>query len=173
LRGFTAWSRERNADDIQGIIELLESSFQDAFSRRWCQRLFVKSTGDGFMLVSEAGWYAAGGETLPSGFQNGHVRAFCRDCAQTISLARGRLPKELAVGCGITAGAVNQLYLLGRVDYLGAIINEASKIQSLAYDELCISDATSKYLEAEGFVLSGKAVHGKGIRCDPDALSSA
>lgn len=173
LRGFTKWSGSGvDAEQIQAVVETLERSFQDAFSREWCQRLFAKGTGDGFMLVCEAERYAVGGARTDSGFQLGHAEAFCRACAETVTNAKERLPTELAVGCGITTGEVTQLYLLGRFDYIGSSVNEASKIQALAYDELCISPKVLEYLGADGIRLEGKMLPDKGMRVDPMDLLS-
>ena len=152
LRNFTKWSDspEVDANGIQDVIEKMEHSFQEAFSRPWCQSLFAKGTGDGFMVVSEAGWHAVGGGATETSFQAGHTKAFCRACAETVQRARKIIPEELAIGCGITTGQVTQLYLLGRVDYIGPPVNEASKIQAIAYNELCMSAKVVGYLLKDG-----------------------
>ena len=96
LRNFTKWSDspEVDANGIQDVIEKMEHSFQEAFSRPWCQSLFAKGTGDGFMVVSEAGWHAVGGGATETSFQAGHTKAFCRACAETVQRARKIIPEE-------------------------------------------------------------------------------
>jgi len=174
LRGFTNWSRSQvDPKPIQEMIEGFERSFQDAFSRPWCQKLFTKSTGDGFMVVSEAGWYAISVETPESGFQTGHTKAFCGACAETVRNARPKMPEDLALGCGITTGQITQIYLLGRFDYIGIPVNEASKIQEIAYNELCIADSVVEYLRRDGVPVQGKRLPGKGIRVGVNALNPA
>src|SRR5262249_17720540 len=135
-------------------------------------QLFTKSTGDGFMVVSEAGWYAVGGEVGNTPFQTGHAYAFCRACAETVRNAKPQLPEALAIGCGITTGQITQLYLLGRFDYIGPQVNEASKIQTVAYDELCLSTEVVQCLQSDGVNIQGKPLPGKGIRVGAEAFSS-
>jgi class 3 adenylate cyclase len=173
LRGFTNWSGSKDAKSIQDVIEKLEQSFQDAFSSPLFRNLFAKSTGDGFMVVSEAGWYELDGEPDGVGFQAGHARAFCIACAETVRKAESRIPEQLAIGCGITSGQITQLYLLGRRDYIGPQVNDASKIQAIAYDELCISDEVVEYLKKDGLSIAGKALPGKGMRVSAEELLSA
>jgi len=173
LRGFTKWSSSHDATDIQNVIELVEQSFQDAFSRRWCMRLFAKGTGDGFMVVSEAGWYATSEQTTDDGFHAGHAKAFCRACAETVRNAAEKIPGELAVACGITIGQITQLYLLGRFDYIGSSVNEASKIQAIAYNELCISAKVVNRLQTEGVRADGKVLPDKSIRVSSESLIRA
>jgi class 3 adenylate cyclase len=170
LRGFTKWSSFQDATCIQNVIELVEQSFQDAFSRRWCMRLFAKGTGDGFMVVSEAGWYVTLEQTTDDGFHAGHAKAFCRACAETVRNAAERMPDELAVACGVTIGQITQLYLLGRFDYIGSPVNEASKIQAIAYNELCISAKVVNLLQREGVQVEGKVLPGKGMRVTSESL---
>jgi class 3 adenylate cyclase len=170
LRGFTTWSASQDAKRIQDVIEIVEQSFQDAFSRRWCQRLFTKGTGDGFMVVSEAGWYALSAEATAVGFQVGHAKAFCQACAETIRNAKTRIPDTLAIACGITTGPITQLYLLGRFDYIGPPVNEASKIQALAYNEMCLSTKVVESLQQDGVEVAGKVLPGKGVRVSAEAF---
>lgn len=167
LRGFTAWSASRaTAREIQEAVRSFETAFQDAFSGKWCSRLFAKGTGDGFMVISEEGWNLSD----TSDFHGGHGKAFCRSCAHTLINARTSLPPELAVGCGVTLGDITQLYVLGRPDYAGPAINEASKIQSVAYDELCIAKPVLERLNADGAKPVGKLLPGKGTRITPESL---
>jgi class 3 adenylate cyclase len=170
LRGFTNWSDSQDPKRIQEVIEQLEQSFQDAFSRRWSERLFAKSAGDGFMVVSEAGQFATGEKTTDADFQAGHAKAFCRACAETVRNAAEKIPNELAVGCGVTVGKITQMYLLGRFDYIGPEVNEASKIQAIAYNELCISNRVVECLQKDGVEVEGKVVPGKGMRVRAESL---
>lgn len=170
LRGFTNWSDSQDAKRIQDVIEGVEQSFQNAFSRRWCQQLFAKSTGDGFMVVSEAGGYATGEQATDAGFQAGYAKAFCRACAETVRNAAAQIPDELAIGCGVTVGRITQLYLLGRFDYIGPHVNEASKIQAIAYNELCISTEVVECLQKDGVEVEGKVLPGKGMRVSAESL---
>lgn len=164
LRGFTTWSSNQDPKDVQDTIEHFEKSFQNAFSRPWCQQIFAKGTGDGFMVVSEAGRYTHGPAATEGEFQSGHVKAFCLACAKTVEDAAKGIPNELAVGCGVTLRRVTQLYLLGRPDYIGPKINDASKIQAIAYGELCLSTEVVDRLRRDGVDVDGKSIPTKGIR---------
>jgi len=168
LRNFTNWSESQDAQRIQNVIETVEQCFQDAFSRTWCLRLFAKGTGDGFMVVSEVGWYAVGETKFEGNFQTGHAKAFCQACAETIRSAEAKIPGELAIGCGISIGQITQLYLLGRYDYIGPAVNEAAKIQPIAYNEICVSNELIEYLRKDGFTIESKKLPGKGMRVNPD-----
>jgi len=164
LRGFTKWS-ESNSNDpdaIQNVVEDLEKAFQDSFADgRWAT-IFAKGTGDGFMIVAE----------LPGAHADHpeHVRSFCQACASTISAGRRAVPSELAIGCGVTIGDVTQVFVLGRADYLGPAINEASKIQAIAYNELCIADEVVQLLRSNGGTFEGWLIPGKGLRIGTDAF---
>jgi class 3 adenylate cyclase len=171
LRGFTNWSASQDAKRIQDVIEGVEQSFQNAFSRRWCLQLFAKSTGDGFMVISEAGRYASGGQAPDASFQLGHAKAFCRACAETVRNAAAQIPDALAIGCGVTIGPITQLYLLGRFDYIGPQVNEASKIQTIAYNELCLSTEVVERLRKDGVEIEGKVLPGKGMRVTAESLT--
>lgn len=169
LRGFTKWSGARQNDPaaIQGVIETLEDAFQDSFSAEQWNKLFAKSTGDGFMVISEALWFDAGSPDISPK----HVWAFCQACARTIQAARRKLPDELAIGCGITSGPVTQLFLLGRVDYIGPQINDASKIQNVAYNELCVAEDVVQLLRSAGSKIHGWDLPGKGLRVSTETFS--
>ena len=129
---------------------MLEDAFQIAFQDQ--AQLFVKSTGDGLMLVSEAAWFDANNLTI----QPDHARRFCEACAKTLQVAMKAMTGELAIGCGITTGEVTRLHLLGRLDYIGPAVNAASKIQAVAYNELVIDEAVAKHIDAKGRLLQGK-----------------
>ncbi len=167
LRNCTNWSQSQDAQRIQNVIETVEQCFQDAFSRAWCLRLFAKGTGDGFMVVSESGWYAVGDKTFEGNFQEGHAEAFCRGWAGPKRTAEAKIPDGLAIGCGITVGLITQLYLLGRYDYIGPAVNEAAKIQPIAYNEICMSSEVIGYLRKGGVAIEGKNLPGMGIRVSP------
>lgn len=166
LRGFTSWSRTpgRTAAEIQGIVRQLEERFQRAFSRDWCHTLFSKGTGDGFMLVSESGWFGGVAESV---FQPGHASAIARACSTLIRDARADLPPDLAIGCGIDVGRVTQVFLLGRPDYIGSCVNDAAKIQQLAWDELCVSDGFRELLITDGLALPARRLGDRGWRINP------
>jgi len=168
LRGFTNWSTSEKveASKIQDVIEGLEEAFQEAFRGRLGTKLFAKGTGDGFMLVSEALWFDQNNPEV----QARHVVQFCRGCADTVQRAKERVD-QLAVGCGITTGEITQLYLLGRIDYIGPAVNEASKIQAVAYNELCIAlNAVALLKEVE---FPSWPIPGRGIRVDAGKFISA
>ena len=168
LRGFTKWSGSflNEPGKIQGVIETLEDAFQESFLQDQWSKLFAKSTGDGFMVVSEASWF----DVERADIQPEHAKAFCQACAKTVRAAQGRIPGELAIGCGITTGEVTQLFLLGRFDYIGPQVNEASKIQAVAYNELCIAEDVVQLLRAAGLEIPGWALPGKGLRVPSDGL---
>lgn len=171
LRGFTNWSstveeREGAAVEVQGVVETLECAFQKAFTvpRDEWPIVFAKGLGDGLMVVSEARW----GGPADKQVQPEHARTFCTACAQAVRDASTALAdKKLAVGCGITTGSVTQLYLLGRYDYIGNPVNEASKIQAIAYNELCVSEAVVDLLGAK---FKHTLLSGKGWRVALDEL---
>jgi class 3 adenylate cyclase len=173
LRGFTTWSAGQEPLVVQEAIENFENAFQHAFSRRWCQRIFAKGTGDGLMVVSEAACFAEGPPPPAGDLHPRHCAAFCLAAAQTVVDAASLIPRDLAVGCGVTLGRVMQLYLLGRPDYIGPEVNSASKIQSVAYSELCLSNAVVERLASDGFVVHGTEIPGKAIRIGARDLVSA
>jgi class 3 adenylate cyclase len=168
LRGFTNWSHDPSVGPelIQETISTLEQAFQGAFDPDAPGKIFAKGTGDGFMVVCEG--------SEPESLRE-HARAFCRSCAKTVSatslsLRRNKLDRKLAIGCGITCGKVTRVYILGRFDYLGGPVNTASKIQSVAYNELCIADEVMTLLNVGGHAVDGIPIAGKGLRVAPDAL---
>jgi class 3 adenylate cyclase len=164
LRKFTEWSAKKDPDEVQGIIESFERGFQNAFSRSWCERLFSKGTGDGLMVVSEAGNFEQAVATQEGELQLGHCKAFCAACAETVEEASRSIPDALAVGGGVTLGKIKQFYFLGRPDYIGPVVNEASKIQAIAYGELCVSTEVVNQLQSDGVNVTGKNIPGKGMR---------
>lgn len=169
LRGFTSWSIKpgQTPAKIQHIVKILEEAFQEAFSKAWCHKLFVKGTGDGLMVVSEAGW-CRDREAISEGLQKGHAVLFTASCANLIAKAREQLPVELAVGCGITIGAITRVFLLGRHDYIGPAINEAAKIQQLGWNEICVSKEFYRALRKEIDQIEGHMLAEKGWRLNPE-----
>jgi class 3 adenylate cyclase len=164
LRGFTNWSSGQRPKLVQDTVERFEIAFQNAFFRPWCQQVFAKGTGDGLMVVSEAGRCAGAPGAGDDGWQPGHVKLFSLACARTVEDAAKDIPEDLAVACGITLGEVTQLYLLGRPDYIGPAVNDASKIQAGAYGEVCLSTNVVDRLRMEGVEIVGVRMPGKGLR---------
>ena len=122
------------------------------------------------MVISEAGRYASGGQSHDADFQSGHVKAFCGACAETVKNALIKIPDKLAIGCGVTLGHITQLYILGRFDYIGPDVNAASKIQAIAYNELCLSNEVVERLRKDGVDIDGKVLPGKGMRVAAESL---
>lgn len=168
LRDFTRWSNrpEVSAGQVQEVIENVELSFQESFSPRWCQKLFAKGIGDGIMVVSEEEWYEAPSSDAGAGFRLGHADAFFRACVSTVRCARAGLPGALKIGCGIDSGEFTQLFLLGRVDYLGAAANRASKVQAQACNDLCLTSDFVNCLSEDGVRIAGTSALAKGdVEC--------
>lgn len=166
FRGFTPWTKRADPSDVQGLIDRLEIAFQRAFSRTF-SRIFAKGTGDGLMVLSEQGWYPTDRSAV--GITPMHAYSFCRACAQTVHDALGNdFSDDLAIGCGIAVGPVNRIHFLGRRDYVGADINNAAKIQSFTFNELCLTEEVMKLLRcanvARDFDAGGQVLPGKGIR---------
>ena len=169
LRGFTSWSIKpgQTPANIQKIVKIMEEAFQEAFSKAWCHKLFAKGTGDGLMIVSEAGW-CSDREVISEGLQRGHAALFTASCANLIAKVRKQLPVELAVGCGITIGSITRVFLLGRHDYIGPAVNEAAKIQQLGWDEICVSEEFFGTLRVEIDQIEGHMLAEKGWRLNPE-----
>jgi class 3 adenylate cyclase len=151
IRGFTAWSEEHNGSDVQGVVGLLEREIQAAFGRAWLKKLFLKGTGDGALIVSENGWRRK--DARGSKLQRSDRAQFMLACCRTVEGVRAELPKELAVGCAVNEGTVIQVYVLGRHDYLGLPVNVASKLQALAWNEVCLSPRFYRKVLGEGLRL--------------------
>jgi len=139
--------------------------------------VFIKGTGDGMMIVSERDWFAGqelsekrergAGATIP--IRIGHASAFLRASIRFIRQARSVIPRELAIGCGIDAGELHQVFVLGQSDYLGEAANNAAKLQQLAWDEVVISGRVAECLQADGedgvsILSAGKPLADRGIR---------
>lgn len=161
LRGFTNWSQKASADMIQKILSGVERCFQQAFARTWCTSLFVKGTGDGMMIVSEAD---ASDQPIPN-----HAQEFTRACCRFVRDAQDILPpNELAIGIGVDYGKFHRVFLLGRRDYVGMRINDAAKIQQLAWNEVVMSEEHASRLRKDGVDIDAmsKPLPGKGYRLD-------
>lgn len=171
IRGFTTWSNKSNrtSDEIQTVVRIMEQSFQDAFAKLWCwEGLFAKGTGDGILIVSEDERYKKQQKNNSKmGMQN-HAALFTASCAYLIVAMKKQLPKELAVGCGITIGEITRVFLLGRQDYIGPSVNEAAKIQQLGYNEICISNEFYRTLRKDFCQIKGYMLAGKGWRLNPE-----
>ncbi len=173
LRNFTSWSKDQEPKSIQNIVGMLEEEFQAAFSKAWCHRLFTKGTGDGFMIVSEE----SSTHERPNSHDYvpvGHAAAFAIACSTLVEQVKPQLPADLAIGCGITIGEVTQVFLLGRPDYIGEVVNEAAKIQQLCWNELCVTEAFLDAMRADGMKLAPHRLSGKGWRLRPqDCVAAA
>jgi class 3 adenylate cyclase len=162
LRGFTNWCQKKStsAAKIQKKLSEVERCFQQAFSRTWCTSLFVKGTGDGMMIVSEAD---SSDQSIPN-----HAKEFTRACCRFVRDAQGILPKELAIGIGADFGEFYRFFILGRRDYVGMRINDAAKIQQLAWNEVVISDHYASRLRKDSINIDAisQPLPGKGYRLD-------
>ncbi len=158
LRSFTSWSKCRRSAEIQRLIEQLERILQAALGREFKGSLFFKWTGDGAMIVSEE-----------IQFQK-FSRACCRGVIEISRILEGDY-ESLAVGCGITKGEVTQLFMFGRFDYVGDAINEASKLQQFAWNEVCLAREVYDILLREGVLMqNARRMGSKGYRVDPETL---
>lgn len=145
LRGFTAWSKDANPDQVQEAIRAFEDAVHIGFPTPSSPltRLFLKGTGDGVMIVSQADWHkdATLGQRMTE-FVRGHARNFLQACEGTISAVRERMKKNaypLAVGCGVASGELDRVFLFGRFDFIGRAANEAAEIQQYAWNEICVT----------------------------------
>jgi class 3 adenylate cyclase len=156
LRGFTAWSKDADPEQVQQAIRAFEDSVHIGFPTfsTSLPRLFLKGTGDGVMIVSQADWYgnATGGQKMTE-FAPGHARGFLHACERTVSAGRERLTKNaypLAIGCGIASGELDRVFLFGRCDFIGRAANEAAKIQQHAWNEICVTQDFGAVLRIDG-----------------------
>lgn len=167
IRGFTQWTsaHDRQPREVQGIVEKIESSFQASFDQMKMPDVFAKGTGDGLMIVSVA--KATGPASVDAAITPQHAVDFCCACASTLERCCERIMRdeELAVGCGIARGRVSRVNILGRSDYIGAAINEASKLQGLAFNELCLTEAVMGLIRSATILApDGRVLPGKGVR---------
>ena len=156
LRGFTSWSVSVSPDQVQKTIHAFEDALHSGFptSHPSLRRLFLKGTGDGAMVVSQADWHrdATAGEQRTSLVPT-HAMDFLRGCEGTVSIARQQLASAnspLAIGCGIACGNLDRVFLFGRFDFLGSAANEAAKLQQHAWNEICVTDEVKSLLEKDG-----------------------
>ena len=166
LRGFTTWSKDATPEEVHQAIQALEDSIHDGFpyasdSKPW-ERLFLKGTGDGVMIVSQADWYK---ETQlnqrMNEFARGHARKFLYACETAVLAGRERLAHynfPLAIGCGIASGELDRIFLFGRFDFIGPAANEAAKLQQHAWNEICVTSAFGTVLNMDGWNLDAECV---------------
>jgi len=163
LRGFTAWSKDATPDEVQQAIQAFEAAIHDGFPAEqapW-DRLFLKGTGDGVMIVSQADWYKSGAQLdqRMSGLARGHGRDFLYACEVTVSAGRDRLAHyrfPLAIGCGIASGELDRVILFGRFDFIGPAANEAAKLQQHAWNEICVTREFGAVLNSDGWSLDAQ-----------------
>lgn len=173
LRSFTSWS-DKKPEEVQRAVQTLESAVQDGFSGKappW-KHLFLKGTGDGVMIVSQADWYRSDtdGKHL-SKLVPGHAKDFLCACRRAVDFGAERLKHygyPLAVGCGIAVGELNRVFLFGRLDFVGPAANEAAKLQQHAWNEVCITRDFGAILKEEGTRLDSEwELPAKGWRLHP------
>ena len=164
LRGFTTWSKDAAPEEVQQAIQAFEDSIHDGFpyeleSKPW-ERLFLKGTGDGVMIVSQADWYK--GTQLHqqmNKFAQGHARKFLHACEKAVLAGRARLAQynfPLAIGCGIASGELDRIFLFGRFDFIGPAANEAAKLQQHAWNEICVTSKFGRVLNLNGWSLDAE-----------------
>jgi len=163
LRGFTSWSNKATPEEVQQAIQSLEASIHVGFpygeSSPW-RKLFLKGTGDGVMIVTQADWYKEAPENQQMiEFTSGHARKFLHACEMAVSAGRERLAHynfPLAIGCGIASGELDRVFLFGRFDFIGSAANEAAKIQQHAWNEICVTPEFGAVLNADGWCLDSE-----------------
>ena len=153
LRGFTTWTG-KNPQSAQGAILAFEESVREGFptdGQSWL-RLFIKGTGDGVMIVSQADWYKDDGQDgYCSTIKPGHAKDFLDACSSTLKAARRNLTGHpLQLGCAIATGELDRVFLFGRLDYIGPAANDAAKLQQHARDEICLTDDFLRLLIRDG-----------------------
>jgi class 3 adenylate cyclase len=156
LRGFTSWSTTADSDQVQRTIHGFEDAVHIGFPTTLTSlpRLFLKGTGDGVMIVSQADWHrdAQLHETMTT-FTRGHALDFLSVCERVVSVAHQQLLQSgfpLGIGCGIACGALDRVFLFGRFDFLGCAANEAAKLQQHAWNEICVTDEFRAILKLDG-----------------------
>lgn len=165
LRGFTSWSDKATPENVQQAIQALEGSIHDGFpyeaTSPW-RKLFLKGTGDGVMIVSQADWYKEASENQQmSEFKKGHARKFLHACERAVSTGQERMSHynfPLAIGCGIASGKLDRVFLFGRFDFIGPAANEAAKLQQHAWNEICITREFGAVLNMDGWNLDVESV---------------
>lgn len=165
LRGFTSWSIKATPEEVQHAIQALEASIHDGFpygeASPWV-KLFLKGTGDGVMIVSQADWYKeAPHNRQMNEFTRGHARKFLHACERAVLAGRERLAHynfPLAIGCGIASGELDRVFLFGRFDFIGPAANEAAKLQQQAWNEICVTGKFGAVLNTDGWSLDAEWV---------------
>ena len=165
LRGFTSWSNKATSEEVQQAIQALEASIHDGFPYReaspW-RKLFLKGTGDGVMIVSQADWYKeAPHNRQMNEFTRGHASKFLHACERAVLAGRERLAHynfPLAIGCGIASGELDRVFLFGRFDFIGPAANEAAKLQQHAWNEICVTRKFGAVLNTDGWSLDAEWV---------------
>jgi class 3 adenylate cyclase len=153
LRGFTAWAG-KNPKRAQGGILAFEEAVREGFptdGQSWL-RLFIKGTGDGVMIVSQADWYQDDAKDgYCSTIKPGHAKDFLDACSKALEAARHSLTEyPLQLGCAIATGELDRVFLFGRLDYIGPAANDAAKLQQHARDEICLTDDFLRLLIRDG-----------------------
>ena len=163
LRGFTTWSKQEatRPNEVQEAISNFEEAVHSGFpaDRKHGNNLFVKGTGDGVMIVSQADWYEGNHpkNTKDSNFKLGHGKFLFEACNRTLLEGRRNLEKfGLAIGCAIGAGDLHRVFLFGRLDYIGSVANETAKLQQHAWNEICVTDKFREILIGDGQILDGE-----------------
>ena len=165
LRGFTSWSNKATPEEVQQAIQALEASIHDGFpyekTSPW-RKLFLKGTGDGVMIVSQADWYKEAPDNRQMiEFKQGHARKFLHACERAVSAGRERLAHynfPLAIGCGIASGELDRVFLFGRFDFIGPAANEAAKLQQHSWNEICVTREFGAVLNTDGWSLDAEWV---------------
>jgi class 3 adenylate cyclase len=150
IRGFTKWVLDNEAQKVQELIFNIEEVFQKHFAKPWFPELFIKAVGDGFMIVLEKERYQrAVSELKTSGSKikknrlsqsQGFVSDFINACYECGKELIGMLNKNnLTLGFGVEIGRLKNVLVLGRWDYLGEAVNNASKYQNEAIGSLIFS----------------------------------
>ena len=156
LRGFTAWSNNVEPDRVQQAIRVFEDAVHSGFPTfsTSLPRLFLKGTGDGVMIVSQADWHKnAIRDQKMTEFAQGHALDFLHACERTVSAGREQLARNgypLAIGCGIACGELDRVFLFGRFDFIGRAANEAAAIQQHACNEICATQSFGAILRLDG-----------------------
>ena len=163
LRGFTTWSKQEGTrpEEVQEAISNFEEAVHSGFpaDREHGNNLFVKGTGDGVMIVSQADWYEGNHpkNTNDSNFKLRHGKFLFEACNRTLLEGRKNLEKfRLAIGCAIGAGNLHRVFLFGRLDYIGPVANETAKLQQHAWNEICVTDKFREILIGDGQILDGE-----------------
>jgi class 3 adenylate cyclase len=149
LRGFTSWAG-KHPEEAQRAIRAFEEAVRVGFpthGKEWL-RLFVKGTGDGVMIVSQADWYHDdGSDAYRASLKPKHAKDFLDACTKTLHVGGEKLAEfSLPVGCAISTGVLDRVFLFGRLDYIGPAANDAAKLQQHARNEVCVTDEFLKAL---------------------------